>query len=351
MFTFVLMIDELHKGQVSKSAEKDIRRWYVLSANYRKEIDVRDELRGLGYEAYVPLQTVLVNNKGNKHPILKPAVHALVFVHASMDELFEYKHTSINNPYVFFRSTRSNGSWKPIVVREADMRNFMRFTTMQEVEMKYFRLEELRIAKGQKVKILDGMFKDIIGTVQKLPHKRGDFLVVEIPGVTIVAARIKPDFVQPIDAEVTPSTDVGGDVKRLDQIAMTLLYDLPDVSSNEAVRIPLIAEMATIRRALEKSKTFMPADKAAYALAHFLSAVVQGESTETWADTLRTVLPKLRTMSLLRLRASIYMSLCCHDAVATQFVTDTIEQWDPADLTEPRRQLLVEKHRAEKRKW
>ncbi len=326
--------------------------WYVLSANYKKEIAVRDELIGLGFQAYVPMQYELLKVNGQRQRVLRPAIHELVFVKATKEDLLDYKHSSRLNPYIFFRSMRLEQGWKPIVVREDDMENFMKLTQMSEIGLKYFKPEELRLSKGQKVRIMDGIFKNIVGTVQKLPHKRGDYLVVEIPGVSVVAASIKPDYVEPIGKHVARSSDVEGDVQRMTEIACKLLYDLPDDIANETARSLLIGELQTIRMALEGCKTFMPADKASYALAHFLAAKALAEDESVAAPHLATLLsvaPRLRSVSLLRLRASLYLSLCASDEASTHFVADTISHWSPTSFTEAQKKILSEKRSAEKR--
>ncbi|MBM6993522.1 MAG: UpxY family transcription antiterminator [Prevotella sp.] len=337
--------------QLLRKTKRD-KRWYVLSANYKKEITVRDELVALGYQAYVPMKYELIKVKGQRQRLLRPAIHELVFVRASQEELLEYKHSSRNNPYIFFRSTRLDHGWSPIVVRDVDMENFIKLTAMSEIGLTYFKPEELRLAKGQQVRIMDGIFKDIVGTVQKLPHKQGDYLVVEIPGVSVVAARIKPDFVQPIDRQVARSTNVDADVKRLSEIACQLLYDLPDTTANESARCVLIGELQTIRQALDGCKTFMPIDKVGCALAHFLAAKALGEDEESmvpYTHLLQTITPKLRSVSLLRLRASIYLALCLHDEEAARFVDATLSHWSVDTCSDRQKHILTEKRLAEKR--
>ncbi|MGI6243428.1 MAG: UpxY family transcription antiterminator [Prevotella sp.] len=325
-----------------KTTETEDRKWHVLSANYKKELDVRDELRMLGYEVYVPMQYALSNHRGHKQRVLKPAVHGLVFVRATQSEIFDYKHSTRNNPYIFLRTVRVGDGYQPIIVRDEDMDNFMRITALPEIALNYYRPEELRLVKGEKVKIMDGVFKDIVGTVQQLPHKRGDYLVVEIPGVSVVAAKLKPDYVQPVGRRQEKSVNVDGDVQKLMDCAYKLLYELGDEAKHEVARSLTMAEMQTLRRALEGCKRFMPADKAAYALAHYLAAKVLGEPLDECAKALRTIAPKLRSTSMLRLRINLYLSVDFQDESASQFVAETIGKWDATKYTDSQRAFLTE---------
>lgn len=338
----------MEQDQKGHSAKQ---RWYVLSANYKKEIAVRDELLAQGFQAYVPMKYVLLKVKGTRQRLLRPAIHELVFVRATKKELLDYKHSSRLNPYIFFRSIRYEQGWTPIVVPDADMANFMRLTAMAEVGLQYFKPEELRLAQGDKVRIMDGVFKGIVGTVQKLPHRRGDYLVVEIPGVSTVVARLKPEYVEPMSRRISPSTDVQGDVRRMDEIARQLLFELTDTLENEAARSVLLGEMTTIRRALAGSKTFMPQDKVAFSLAHVMAAKALGEDEGTVAEhveTLRRVTPTLRSVSMLRLRASLYLAVCHHDEASAAFVSTTVGQWKVGEMTESQKRFICEKRKVGK---
>lgn len=322
--------------------------WYVLSAIYKKEMVVRDELRVRGFETYLPLHYELTRGR---HPrrLLRPAISALVFVKATYQQLLEYKATTRYSPYIYLRTTRQGNNWVPIVVSERDMQNFIRVTSLEEVGLEYFRPEELRLEKGEKVKIMDGVFAGIVGEVVKLPHKRGDYLVVEIAGVTTVAARLKPAFVQPLCRKVARSTHVESDVARLDMLACRLLYDMPDDDLSFEARSMVTSEMRTLWQALDGCKTVLPLDKAACALAHFLAALVLGEPSEAYAQQLASVTPKLRSVSLLRLRTSMYLFLCCGDEASGQFVNDTLARWDREKLSEAQRQVASEWHKAQRR--
>lgn len=339
----------MEQHEATPAAEQ---KWYVLSANYKKEIAVRDELIALGFQAYVPMQYELRKVGRSRERVLRPAIHELVFVKATRQELLDFKHSSRYNPYIFFRSVRHEQGWTPIVVRESDMESFIRLTSMSEIALRYFKPEELRLSQGQPVRIMDGVFKGIVGTVRKLPHRRGDYLTVEIPGISTVAARLKPDYVEPLDAQVARSADVPADVARLTEAACQLLYDLPDDLAHETARALLLGKVRTLRQALDGCKTFLPADKVAFALAQCLALRALGEdpaAAEPWMLQLQSVTPRLRSVSLLRLRASIYLALWTRDEAAARFVADTMGRWTPATYTDAQRKVVAEQRNAEKR--
>lgn len=330
------------------TTDSENTRWYVLSANYKKELAVRDELRARGFEAYVPMQYALAQVQGRRERVLRPAAHGLVFARATIDQLRDYKHSSRNNPYVFFRMQRVGGRLVPLFVRDDDMDNFMRLTGIAEAKLTYFRPEELHLAKGERIRIMDGIFEGIEGVVQRLPHKRGDYLVVDLPGVSVVAARIKPGYVQPVERRVARSQNVDADVTRLAALALRLLYELPADGPRQAERGIVAGELQVVRRALEGCKTFLAADRAAYALAHYLAARALGEPTLPHAERLRPLWPRLSVRSLLRMRICLYLALDHADTAAADSMAATLARWDDSRYTAGERAFLTEKMRAEK---
>ncbi len=321
-----------------------VPRWYVFVARHRKEVEVRDELRSRGFKAYVPMQYALTRAKV-KRRVLRPAIHELVFVYASMQQILDYKHSTRLGPYLFFRSRRIGFFWEPLVVSDEAMDNFIKLTSLTEIPMNYYRPEELRLEKGDEVRILDGPFTGIVGRVQRLPHRKGEFLVLELPGITTVAARLKPQFVEPLQLRIAPSQHVEADVKRLDEVASTLLFDQPCDTATEQTRATLLAELRTLRLSLKESKVVMTADRVAYALAHLLASLATGEDTaarETYRKTLSTFSPKLKSTSHLRLRAAIYLSRLYDDAAANRFLAATLHAWDIASTTASQRAAIAE---------
>lgn len=321
--------------------------WYVLSAIYKKEMAVRDELSARGYETYLPMHYELTHGRRPKR-VLRPAIHTLLFVKASRNQLREYRESTHYAPYVYMRCMRRGRQWTPIVVSEKDMQNFMRLTSLEDIGLEYFRPEELRVEKGEPVKIMDGIFAGTVGNVVKLPRRRGEYLVVEIPGVTVAAVKLKPEFVQPMSHKVPRSTDVERDVARLDQLARQLLYGTDEGEAEGAARSIIVHEVNVLRQALTGCKTVMPLDKASCTLAHFLAALALEENGDQLAATLTQQVPRLRSVSLLRLRASIYLWLCCGQEAAGQFVRETMSQWDDTNYSDAQRHIISERRKAER---
>ncbi len=318
--------------------------WYVLVARYHKEMAVSDELRDRGFAVYIPMRYALTKSRVRQR-VLKPAISGLVFVRGTLSELFDYKHSSRLCSYIFFRSRQVGRWWEPLVVSDEAMNNFMKLTALTELPLQYFHPDEIRLEKGDDVRIMDGPFTGIVGKVQQLPRRKGQYLVVEIPGVTTVVARLKPQFVEPMTTRVAPSQHVEADVKRLDEVAKDLLYRHPDGADNQLLRSTLLTELNTLRLSLATSKVIMNSDRVAYALAHLLASMATDESEELrkpYLEQLAATAPKLKSTSQLRQRAAIYLWLLNRDEAAGAFLNATLHAWNPATATAAQKTVLGE---------
>ena len=240
-------------------ADNAIERWYVFSVSYRKEMEVQDELSAHGFQTYVPMRYCLRDRLGKKTRVLQPAIAGLVFARGSRIDLDNFKDTSRLKSYFFLkRHTMKDGTVKYVQVRDRDMLNFQRVNDVEGAQLTYFKPEELHIAKGSEVKIMDGPFEGITGVVQRLPGKRGQFLVVSLPGVAIAAVSIQPQYVKPITANTKKSVNVDKDTQDLTRMAIGLLVgkDYCQIGSRDLI----VCETRQMMESLMTCKTYLPND-------------------------------------------------------------------------------------------
>lgn len=179
---------------VGNHSEEPIK-WYVLRAIFKKEIEVRDDLRAKGIECFVPMRYVIREKQGKKVSVLVPAIRELVFVRSTQTLLKEYKDNAKN--IVYFMTAKEGGGRKIIVVPPKEMDEFIRIAEHIEEDILYFRPEEIMLEKGTLVRVHGGPFNGVEGTLLKVKGKRSKRVVVSIAGVAaIAAASIEPDLIE-----------------------------------------------------------------------------------------------------------------------------------------------------------
>ena len=316
-----------------------IRHWYVFAVSYRKEMEIQEELSSRGFCTYIPMRYCLRKYHGKKTRQLLPAITGLVFVKGGRKELLDYRNNSRLKSYMFLKShVMSGGTLQYVQVRDTDMDNFRKLNDVKGVQLTYYKPEELNIDKGSKVKIMDGPFEGITGVVQKLPGKRGQYLIVSLPNVAIAAVSIKPQYVEPVDVKIKKSENVDKDTTTLAKKAIALLVDKNNTRKDG--RDIIINEIKQLMASLKNCKTFLSNDKAHYHFAFYAALLVLGEDASLPRQELLKVLPRLKPNNLLLPLSHLLFYYEGHDVKGLQKADAIIRKWDDSHYTDPQRQII-----------
>ena len=179
--------------RVQSAPEESV--WFALSAPYRREKKAQELLDSKGIDNYVAMHYESVVRRGIKKRVRVPVIHNLVFAHCTRSEIDAVKR---GVPYLQFHTTRVEGKNVPIVVPDAQMEQFMKVCDTFDSDLRFFGPGEVNLAKGAKVRILEGQFKGVEGTFVRVAGMRSRRVVVEVPLVVYVATA----YVAPEDLEI-----------------------------------------------------------------------------------------------------------------------------------------------------
>lgn len=276
---------------------------------------------------------------GKKTRTLQPAVAGLVFVRGARKDLDNFKETSRLKDYIFLkRHTMRDGTTEYVQVRDNDMLNFQRVNDVEGARITYFKPEELNIAKGSEVKIMDGPFEGITGVVQRLPGKKGQYLVISLPGVAIAAISIKPQYVKPITANARKSTNVDKDTQDLTRMSIGLLMgkDYCQIGSRDLI----ICEARQMMESLKTCKTYLPNDKARFLFAFYAALLALEENAEKYRMELVKVLPRLKGNNLLLPMAHLLFYFESHNEEELEKANEIIAKWKRERYTTPQKSVI-----------
>ncbi len=165
-----------------------------MSAPYRRELQARDWFSSQGVETFIPMRYEIVTRRdGTKHRMLVPAIHNLLFVNISPDDMRRFKPLL---PIVQYLTHPVDGYNRPILVPEVQMQHFIRVSNSYNDHLLYFRPEELDLRSGTPVRIIGGPFDGVEGTFVKVQGRRNRRVIVQLPGLLAVAAEVHPDLIQ-----------------------------------------------------------------------------------------------------------------------------------------------------------
>ena len=271
-------------------------RWYVLRAVFRSEQKVRDALRRAGIRCYVPLCYRVDTIQGHKVRRLVPAITDLVFVHATVETISEFKLHSKDTVYWLTKPLANKH--EKIVVPDKAMDDFIRITQQNEQTVTYFRPEEIQLDKGDRIRIHGGAFDGVEGVMMKVKGKRVKQLLVSIPDLAVAAVSVKPDVVEVVSQQRPASRDILGDAKELIRLATTMLTSPPDKETSRHEWDLLYREIVGLYESLMPRKGYIASTEAQLSLALLLAEHVMGCITESTLQRCCTAASRLRPSKL-----------------------------------------------------
>ena len=168
--------------------------WYAVRVSYGRVLKFCAGLSEDGIETFVPMTRKEVVKNGKTVSLSVPAISNLCFVHTTRKLLEERMLLMGENCYAHF--IWNVHTRQPIVVPDKAMEDFMHICDVMSDEILYLKDITSKLHEGQKVRVTDGPFKGIEGTVLRI--KRSRRVVVDFPGLLAVAT----SYIDPRNLEV-----------------------------------------------------------------------------------------------------------------------------------------------------
>lgn len=169
--------------------------WYALKVFYNRVVYLKSLIDPEGMETYVPLQTVEQFEGGRLVYVEKQLIPSLLFVRCPEDWLVKFKNAH-NEDFMFYTNAESRN---PGSIRDEEMRSFILVTSAGAGRnVKYFGADAPEYRTGDRVRVIDGIYKGAEGYIKRIKKDRK--LVVSVTGVAVVAVSyIHPSFLERIN--------------------------------------------------------------------------------------------------------------------------------------------------------
>ncbi len=168
--------------------------WYALRVTYNREMKVKADFDSRGIESFVPMKWSHYECDGELRHRLVPSVHNLIFVRLSPESMRHYKATTAM-PVRYIMDAETH---RPLTVPARQMDSFMTVASVHSEQLIYLTPKPGDFAKGDRVRIIGGMFKGAEGVFVRVKGDRR--VVVSISGVVAVATTfIHPSFIEKIN--------------------------------------------------------------------------------------------------------------------------------------------------------
>ena len=178
----------IYQGCPENTSAGVLSSWYVLRATYSRELKVCEELGKIGIRTFVPMKWKKTVVDGKEEKKLVPAVGSMCFVYWTKEGIDGYIRGFGENSPVHYYWDRIEG--RPLTVSDKAMEDFIAVASTVDEDLIYMTEVNDRLREGEKVKVKDGPFKGVQGTVVRIRKSRR--IMVEIPGMMAVASAYVP---------------------------------------------------------------------------------------------------------------------------------------------------------------
>ncbi len=174
--------------------QKRLHNWFALRVTYNQEMKVKHELERRHIEYFLPMKYRIVQKGERQIKELVPAIHNLIFVYMTKEDLAEYKATTM----LPIRYIMDREKHKPITIPDKQMQNFIAVAGTRDEHLVYLDSTFSSFNNGDKVRVIGGLFEGAEGYFIRIKGDRR--VVVCIEGIASVAtAFIHPSLIEKID--------------------------------------------------------------------------------------------------------------------------------------------------------
>lgn len=169
--------------------------WFAMRATYRRELLAKQQMEQHGIKCFIPMQYKFLVVAGKRKRMLVPAVHSLIFVQTDKATIQEFKRTRSYLQYM--TSVSADGTRVPVIVPDRQMEAFIRIASTCDEGLMYIEGGQANLAKGTRVRIVEGPFAGAEGVLAKVAGVRDKRVIVSLEGlVSIAAAHVPPEHLE-----------------------------------------------------------------------------------------------------------------------------------------------------------
>jgi len=179
-----------------KRKPKEVLHWYALRVTYGREKKAYDYLVGKNIEAYYPTITTIKIVDGKRKTVEESRLPNIFFARGTEDRIKSFVYDNVNLPYLrFYYHHFHEGARitkEPLIVPDYQIES-LKIICASEVEdiiLVPSPSDVNKFKKGQTVRIIDGVFKGVIGKVARYHGQQR--VAVIIDGLMIIATAYIP---------------------------------------------------------------------------------------------------------------------------------------------------------------
>ncbi len=184
--------------------EEGFPHWYALRTTYGREKKAYDYMTAKGITAY-PTTNVVKLIKGKRKVVTESRLPNLFFAYGTEEQLKSFVYDNVNLPFLRFYYRHVHVGRRiekiPLIVPDYQMES-LKIICAADVGNTIVSLGEVpKFEKGQLVKIIDGVFKGVVGRVARWQGQQRVGVVVD-DLITVVTAYVPSAFIEKMNFNI-----------------------------------------------------------------------------------------------------------------------------------------------------
>ena len=179
--------------------EVDIPHWYALRTTYGREKKAYDYMTVKGITAFYPTTDTVKLIKGKRKVVTESRLPNIFFAYGTEEQLKSFVYDNVNLPFLRFYYRHVHVGRRiekiPLIVPDYQMES-LKIICAADADNTIVSLVEVpKFEKGQLVRVIDGVFKGVVGRVARWQGQQRVGVVVD-DLVTVVTAYIPSAFIE-----------------------------------------------------------------------------------------------------------------------------------------------------------
>ena len=187
----------LSKSKVQK--EDEIPHWYALRTTYGREKKAYDYMTAKGITAFYPTTDTVKLIKGKRKVVTESRLPNIFFAYGTEEQLKSFVYDNVNLQFLrfYYRHVHIGRRIEkiPMIVPDYQM-DSLKIICAADADNTIVSLGEVpKFEKGQLVKVIDGVFKGVVGRVARWQGQQRVGVIVD-DLVTVITAYVPSGFLQ-----------------------------------------------------------------------------------------------------------------------------------------------------------
>nr|WP_302694280.1 UpxY family transcription antiterminator [uncultured Prevotella sp.] len=179
--------------------EEDFPHWYALRTTYGREKKAYDYMTAKGITAFYPTINVVKLIKGKRKVVTESRLPNIFFAYGTEEQLKTFVYDNVNLPFLRFYYRHVHVGRRiekiPLIVPDYQMESFKIICAADVENTIVSSIEVPKFEKGQLVKVIDGVFKGVVGRVARWQGQQRVGVVID-GLVTVVTAYVPSAFLK-----------------------------------------------------------------------------------------------------------------------------------------------------------